>query len=360
VYVADNAVTSTVLCNTATNPCAGSAYPKGTVLEESLKTETKWILKASFGEIKCSAATLKGEVTSTAGVAGEVTGTVTGLSFGECNCAVKVLKNGTFTISSPSGGNGTLRSSGLELTTECLSTHCIFSTSTTNLGTLNGGEMASFSSTGTVPRTGGTSGASCGSVGTLAAEYTVIAPEPVYVEEPAIPPAVLCKTATNPCTGGTYGKGTTIEASLKTGTKSVLDGAPGNVECSEGSIKGEVTSAGGEGANTSGTISSLALGGCNGESLKVLKNGTFAIESTSSGNGTLKLEGFETTVEFGFHCIFSGTASLSFKGGEMASIAGPATIKRTGGRSGGFCGSSATWTVEYTVTAPEPVYVEGA
>jgi hypothetical protein len=45
----------------------------------------------------------------------------------------------------------------------------------------------------------------------------------------------------------------------------------------------------------------------------------------------------------------------------MASIVGPSTLKITGGRSGTFCGkaeSSYTWTAEYTVTAPAPLYVE--
>ena len=172
---------------------------------------------------------------------------------------------------------------------------------------------------------------------------------------------VLCKTATNPCTGGTYGKGTTIEASLKSGTKSPLKNSSlGEVACEEASIKGEVTNAGGEGANASGTITSLAFGKCNAKAIAVLKSGTFAIESTSGGNGTLKLEGFETTTELeGLHCIFSGTASVSLKGGEMASVAtSGVSLSRTAGRSGTFCGGSATWNAEYTVTAPEPLYVE--
>lgn len=169
---------------------------------------------------------------------------------------------------------------------------------------------------------------------------------------------VLCKTATSPCTGGTYGKGQAIEASLKAGAKSVLHPPFGDVECSESSIKGEVTNPGGEGSIVSGTTSSLSFKSCNA-TVSVLKAGTFSIETPKEGNGTLKLEGLETTVEFiGTHCIFSGTASFTLKGGEMASIAGPSSLKRTGGRNGAFCGSSAEWTAEYTVTAPEPLWVE--
>lgn len=47
---------------------------------------------------------------------------------------------------------------------------------------------------------------------------------------------VLCKTPTSSCSGTVYGKGTTVEASLK-GT-SVLHPPFGNVECSSSSIKG--------------------------------------------------------------------------------------------------------------------------
>lgn len=168
---------------------------------------------------------------------------------------------------------------------------------------------------------------------------------------------VLCTTATSPCSGGVYGSGTTIEASLK-GT-SVLHPPFGNVECSASSIKGEVTNPGSEEANVSGAVKTLSLSTCNA-TVTVLKSGTFKVEAPKEGNGTLKLEGFETTVEaLGFHCIFSGSASFSLKGGEMASLLGTSLIKRTGGRSGAFCGSEASWTAEYTVTSPAPLYVAG-
>lgn len=168
---------------------------------------------------------------------------------------------------------------------------------------------------------------------------------------------VLCSTATSPCSGSVYGSGTTVEASLK-GT-SVLHPPFGNVECSSSSIKGEVTNPGSEEANVSGTVKTFILSTCNA-TVTVLKLGTFKVEAPKEGNGTLKLEGFETTVEtFGFHCIFSGSASFSLKGGEMASLQGTSLIKRTGGRSGVFCGTEASWTAEYTVTSPAPLYVAG-
>lgn len=168
---------------------------------------------------------------------------------------------------------------------------------------------------------------------------------------------VLCKTATNPCTGGTYGEGTVIEATLKSSSFYPF----GALSCSEGSMKGEVTNPGGEATNVVGTFSSVSFSGC-GESstLTILKPGTFKIKSPSGGNGTLVWEGFEFTIKpSGIHCIYSGyleATKLNLNGGETASLTGSSVIvPRTGGSF--VCGSSGQWTVEYTVTAPKPLYV---
>jgi hypothetical protein len=167
---------------------------------------------------------------------------------------------------------------------------------------------------------------------------------------------VLCKTATNPCTGGTYGKETVIEATLKSSSFWPL----GTLNCSEGSMKGEVTNPGGEAADVVGTFSGVSFSGCEKSAVNVLKPGTFKVKSPSGGNGALVWEGFEITGKpSGIHCIYSGsldTTALSLNGGEPASlVASEATLKRTGGSL--VCGSSGQWTVEYTVTTPQPLYV---
>lgn len=167
---------------------------------------------------------------------------------------------------------------------------------------------------------------------------------------------VLCETATSPCTGGTYGKGTAIEATLKSSSLYPL----GTLNCSEGSMKGEVTNPGGEATNVAGTFSSVSFSGCGENTVSVLKPGTFKVKSPSGGNGTLVWEGFEITAKTPFaHCIYSGfleTTTLSLKGGETASlVASNAVLPRTGGSF--LCGSRGEWTAEYTVTAPKPLYV---
>lgn len=174
---------------------------------------------------------------------------------------------------------------------------------------------------------------------------------------------VICKTAANPCTSETlYPKGTVIEASLKSGVRSTLKNTSVGLEaeCEEAAIKGEVTNAGSGGGKVSGTISLFKFASCkNGYSVTTLKTGTFTISYTEGGNGTLKLEGFETTYDtpLGFSCTYAGSVAVSLNGGAMSSmVASSVSVSRTGDSS--LCGTSATWNSEYTVTAPEPLYVE--
>ena len=99
------------------------------------------------------------------------------------------------------------------------------------------------------------------------------------------------------------------------------------------------------------------------ETVSVLRNGTLEIHtegSTANHNGLVTTSGLEFTIEgFGFHCIFTtnsttlGTLTGSSTTGGKATLDISATIPRTGGRSGGFCGSSAPMTGTYQIEAPE-------
>lgn len=351
---------ATVLCKTGTNPCTGGTYAKGTAIEMSLASPVE--MEPPFGVIECTGSTINAEVTNAGGESSTVTANLTSFTMSSCNCPMTVLNKGSLEIHSTGSGNGTVTLRESEVTTECGGFHCIIGTSNTDIGSLTGGAMASLAVNATTPRTGGRSGAFCGNMWPWTARYTITKPEPLFVEENANATlsTVLCKSASNPCSGGSYPKGTAIEMSLKSGVKSVLDPPYGAIECSESPVKGEVTGPGGGGSPVFGTIGTLSLGKCNAN-VSVLNKGIFTIESPKEGNGTFKLEGLETTVEFlGTHCIYSGKISFSLKGGEMASLATSSSLRRTSGRSGAFCGESAAWTVEYTVTAPEPLYVEEA
>jgi hypothetical protein len=161
---------------------------------------------------------------------------------------------------------------------------------------------------------------------------------------------VLCKTAGERCTGGTYGKETTIEASLKTGTKWTLNAGYKIFECEESTIAGEVTSPGGQtGASVTGTMTTLSFANC---SIGTLKKGSFTINHSSGSNGTLTLEGFEI---WAGDCGYGGPASTTLSGGATASIKVSASVPKIWG--GEKCANPATITAEYTVTWPEPLYV---
>ena len=55
-----------------------------------------------------------------------VNGNIEALSFTECNVTVTVLAKGTLSVTGAGGNNGSLSSSGTEVTVEFAGFHCIF------------------------------------------------------------------------------------------------------------------------------------------------------------------------------------------------------------------------------------------
>jgi hypothetical protein len=177
----------------------------------------------------------------------------------------------------------------------------------------------------------------------------------------------LCSTNTNPCTGTTYGVGTIIKTSLKSGTESVLTAAPFTVKCKGSSIAGEVTSTSG---NVAGINTSLSFTSCNC-TVKTLATGTFEI-ATSGGaaNGNGSLSGIGSSVEYeclGLRCIFGtalsapGTVTGTITGGNPAVVTINAKVVYLGGAGSAVCTGgtlTATWTASYEVTSPKPLFVE--
>jgi hypothetical protein len=162
----------------------------------------------------------------------------------------------------------------------------------------------------------------------------------------------LCKTAGTPCSGGTYGKGTIIEASLKTGTSWTVT-ADKTRSCEEATIKGEVTSAPGTtGTPVTGTVTSMKVGKCSGV-VEITKTGTFSISRAAIG-GKLTLEGFEINLGGGV-CFYGGPATTDLAPGAMASISASTALPKVSGSA--ICPATASWSAQYTVTAPEPLYV---
>lgn len=163
--------------------------------------------------------------------------------------------------------------------------------------------------------------------------------------------------------------GTVIKAELKAGTKATLTSSfIGEVICEKSTVEGKTSNAGGASETVNGGIEALSFTSCNG-TVTVLKNGTLEIHTentTSNGNGTLTSNGAEVTVEIvGLHCIYSTsntdvgkvTGSVN-TGGTATMTAASAAIKRTAGRSGAFCGESATWNASYVVNTPDSLSID--
>ncbi len=154
--------------------------PVNAVLTGHLEAGTEATLKSSFiGEVKCSASTIAGKVTNAGGATETVKGEITELTFTSCNGTVTVVQKGTLEVhteGASANGNGTLTSSGAEVTVELAGLHCIFSTSNTDVGQVFGthtGSVEAKAESAPIPRTGGRSGAFCGSSATWRARYTI-------------------------------------------------------------------------------------------------------------------------------------------------------------------------------------------
>ena len=161
-------------------------------------------------------------------------------------------------------------------------------------------------------------------------------------------------------TTDTVTKPAELTGTLVAGTKATLKSSfIGEVICEASTVSGEVSNAGSSTETVSGPITALTVTSCNG-TVTVLKKGTLEVHTegaSANGNGTLTSNGAEVTVELaGLHCIFTTSntdvGKVAGAHGETHVIftAASAAIPRTGGRSGAFCGSSASWNAQYTIT----------
>ena len=150
----------------------------------SLKSCTKATMKSFIGEVACEKSTFGGKVESQ-GAETTASTRVSSLTLTSCDCVVAVLRNGSFEIhtdSASANGNGTVTGNGQEFTMECEGFHCIFTTSNTDLGTLTGGTSGVLTVNATIPRTGGRSGAFCGSSGNFVGTWSVNTPSTLLID----------------------------------------------------------------------------------------------------------------------------------------------------------------------------------
>jgi hypothetical protein len=168
---------------------------------------------------------------------------------------------------------------------------------------------------------------------------------------------VLCKTNASPCPEH-YPSGTTVEATLKSGTSALLEAGFANITCTSSTVTGKTSNTGGANETVKGAISTLSFSNCNA-TVTTIKNGELEIHATGKGNGSLVGKGSEVTVAIGStSCVYgtsTGTTLGTLTGGTPATMNVKASLTRI---SGGFlCASPATWTATYTVTKPTTLFV---
>ncbi|HEY8501511.1 MAG TPA: hypothetical protein VIL21_02395 [Solirubrobacterales bacterium] len=185
---------------------AGSASATEVTSEGKLYTG---VIKATAGEttlhgiktITCKKSTVEGAV-ETHGSSVTASGKITHLKFEECGTDhVTVLKPGTLTVHTeyktvvdanethtwvccePNNGNGTLTSSGAEITIQVtsLGISCIFTTNETDIGRVTGGTTAKLDiDSSSIPRTGHS--IFCGGSGEWTGSYTVNTPDNLTID----------------------------------------------------------------------------------------------------------------------------------------------------------------------------------
>ncbi len=175
-WVGAGTASATIVDCTGVSPC-----PTNEVIHAV--NESSVTLHPPFGDITCNESTVEGKLSNPGTTTTTASGSISKLTFASCNATVTVVKNGSLEIhtrTASSDNNGTLTSSGTEVTVEFIGTHCIFATNGTDIGTVTGAATTKKNATldieATIPRTGGRSGAFCGSTAQWTGAYEVTAP----------------------------------------------------------------------------------------------------------------------------------------------------------------------------------------
>jgi hypothetical protein len=150
------------------------------------------VLDSNIGEVKCNSE-ITGSNLNTGGSAETVTWVITDLNFIGCTDGARVETRFVGDLEIHTQGfdtnkNGTLTSTGTEVTVELFGAHCIFGTTRgpVDIGTLTGsattGGRATLDISASIPRVGGRSGAFCGSSSPWTGSYIVETPAVLNVD----------------------------------------------------------------------------------------------------------------------------------------------------------------------------------
>jgi hypothetical protein len=169
-----------------TAPAASIITTGGSVYIETIKAEAEGSIALSGSiTVTCGKSTFEGPVESH-GTEVPVEVTLSSLTLSECGShTVTVIKPGVLELHETSEGDGTLTSTGAELTVLMHSVllgtvHCIYTTKNTDIGDVTGGAPATLD-IGSAPISRTTTDFACGSHSTLEGSYKVTTPATLEV-----------------------------------------------------------------------------------------------------------------------------------------------------------------------------------
>jgi len=172
----------------------------------------------------------------------------------------------------------------------------------------------------------------------------------------------LCSKNESPCKAeNTIKSGSTIKGQLVAGTEAVFVTSLLTVRCTESTIEGKTTSEGGKGVNVTGSISSVVWKNCKSGSTNctttALKLPWTSEVSGSGGSGTMSVFNAAGKFTCNVTCEYEAkTAATSVTGGNPAIVkAEKIGFSKIGGSF--LCPGTATWSSEYEVTTPKPLFV---
>jgi hypothetical protein len=175
----------------------------------------------------------------------------------------------------------------------------------------------------------------------------------------------LCTENKTPCpAGSTIASGTALKGQLRPGTEAVFTTSLLTVKCTESTIEGKTTSAGGgAGVNVKGEIATVTWKNCKSGSTSCTTTALglpwLSEVSGSAGSGTMTVN--KAAGKFtcgGVTCEYeAASAATSVTGGNPAIVkASSVSFKKKGGSF--LCPATSTWSSEYEITTPKPLFVE--
>jgi hypothetical protein len=178
---------ATVLCSTNTNPCTGTKYGVGTVIQGHLKGGTESVTTAGFATVKMANSEIEMKVTN-AGSSGEtVIGNNIKIVETNGNCTVTTILLGAAEIHYSFFGNGTKTWKSMLVTKSCSGISCNFGAAATGttIGTITGGSPATLKVEAKLPySTGDASSFVCtlgSGTASWVATYELTSPSALYI-----------------------------------------------------------------------------------------------------------------------------------------------------------------------------------